>query len=54
MMHFDIRGGVNTSHAKVLFAMSLAMLQFVLEEEYEFILAVEVPQKKRVASSRSR
>lgn len=32
----------------------LAMLQYVLEREYEFILAVEVPQEKRVAGSKRR
>ena len=30
----------------------LAMLQYVLEREYEFILAVEVPQKNRASGSR--
>jgi hypothetical protein len=30
------------------------MLQYVLEREYEFILAVEVPQKKRAAGSQRR
>jgi hypothetical protein len=30
------------------------MLQYVLEREYEFILAVEVPQEKGVAGSKRR
>jgi len=32
----------------------LALLQYVLEREYEFILTVEVPQEKRVAGSKRR
>ncbi|MBU0684731.1 MAG: hypothetical protein ABIE25_01630 [Thermoplasmatota archaeon] len=32
----------------------LAMLQYVIEREYGFILAIEVPQKKRAAGSQRR
>ena len=45
--------GGRTVHEELLpYARFLAMLQYILEKKYEFILDVEVPQKKSVAGSR--
>jgi len=45
--------GGRTVHKDLLpYARFLTMLQYILERKYEFILDVEVPQKKSVAGSR--
>lgn len=44
--------GGRTVHEDLLpYARFLAMLQYILEREYEFILAVDVPEKRPNAGS---
>jgi hypothetical protein len=47
--------GGRTVHEDLLpYARFLAMLQYILERKYEFVLEVEVPQKRSAAGSKRR
>ena len=44
-------GGRTVREDRTPYARFLTMLQYILERKYEFILVVEVPEKKSRASS---
>jgi putative transposase len=48
------RGGRDVHAGLLPYPRFLAMLQYVIEREYGFILAIEVPQKKRAGGSQRR